>query len=240
MAKHILALANSGGDELIVGVSQEENGDIETPGLTEFLDKAEIAKTVKNYVPSNVIYEVFDFPYNSSEYDSIRGKKFQVLLVEYSEEILPLLAIKAGNNIKANVAYIRSGTESTEANHQQLEHLLNLRIESGYSSSHTLELAEHLEQLKTLYNARKLSRRGLLASALLMENFIGGNSLSEYYSFVEEMIDDKKKRIRKELETSPLTIRSSRARWSLGRPKRCAYLAAPVRGVQAVEKPLHL
>jgi hypothetical protein len=75
---------------------------------------------------------------------------FQVVLVEYTENILPLLSLKEGAGIKANIAYVRDEIESTEANHNQLEHLINLRVESGCSSSYTLELQEHLDQLQIL------------------------------------------------------------------------------------------
>lgn len=200
VSKHILALANSGGGALVLGLNQTDEGNIETVGLTEFKDKVDVAKTARNYVPTNVQYEVFDFSYTESEYPSLKGKMFQVVLVEYFENILPLLSLKEGNGIKGNVAYIREGTESTEANHQQLERLINLRIESGYSSSHTLDLREHLDQLQVLYKARKGNVPWRLESMVAMEGFFG-NSLKEYYQFVEDMISAKESRIRKELGT---------------------------------------
>jgi predicted HTH transcriptional regulator len=151
VSKHILALANSGGRALIIGINQTGAGDMESTGLPELRDKVDIVKTTNKYVPANVNFDILDFSYTESEYQSMKGKMFQVVLVEYSEKILPLLSLKEGNGIKSNVAYIRHGTESTEANHNQLEHLVNLRVESGYSSSHTLELKDHLEQLQKLH-----------------------------------------------------------------------------------------
>jgi predicted HTH transcriptional regulator len=200
VSKHILALANSGGGALVLGLNQTDEGNIETIGLTAFTDKVDVAKTTRKYVPTNVQYEVFDFSYTDSEYPPLKGKMFQVVLVEYSEKFLPLLSLKDGNGIKANVAYVREGTESTEANHEQLEHLINLRIESGYSSTHTLDLREHLDQLQVLYKARKGNDPLRLASMVAMEGFFG-NPLKEYYQFVEHMISAKESRIRKELET---------------------------------------
>jgi predicted HTH transcriptional regulator len=200
VSKHILALANSGGGVLVIGLNQTATGDIEATGLTEFKDKVDIVKTTNKYVPANVSFDIFDFSYTDSEYPSIKGKKFQVVLVEYSEIILPLLSLKEGTNIKSNVAYIRHGTESTEANHDQLEHLVNLRIESGYSSSHTLELKEHLDQLQVLY--KSINNENLFGSSSLaiMERFFG-NPLKEYYQFIENMISSKQLRIKKELDT---------------------------------------
>lgn len=202
VSKHILALANTGGGALVLGLHQTDEGHIEARGLPEFKDKVDIAKTIKKYVPTNVQYEIFDFFYDDSEYPSLKGKKFQVVLVEYSEKFLPVLSLKEGTGISSNVAYIRDGTESIEANHDQLEHLINLRIESGYSSSHTLDLSEHLEQLQILYKARKgqNSLGGEIASLAIMESLFG-NPLKEYYQFVEDIISSKKIRIQKELDT---------------------------------------
>jgi predicted HTH transcriptional regulator len=199
VSKHILALANSGGGALVIGVNQTDAGSIEAKGLTEFKDKVDIIKNTNKFIPANVSFEILDFSYADSEYPSIKGKMFQVVLVEYSEKILPLLSLREGTGIKSNIAYIRHGTESTEANHVQLEHLVNLRIESGYSSSHTLELKEHLDQLQVLYQARK-NKNSFDISSSIMES-VFGNPLKDYYKFVEDMISSKKLRIKRELDT---------------------------------------
>jgi predicted HTH transcriptional regulator len=198
VSKHILALANSGGGALVIGINQTDKGALEVTGLSELKDKVDVFKTTKKYVPARVLYEVLDFSYSDSEYTSLIGKKFQVLLVEYDEKLLPLLSLKEGNGIKANVAYIREGTESAEASHERLEHLINLRIESGYSSSHTLDLYEHLEQLQVLYKARKNKDPMGLTSIPRLEPWF--DPLREYYRFVEDMILSKQLRIRKELD----------------------------------------
>jgi predicted HTH transcriptional regulator len=199
VAKHILALSNSGGGALVLGLHQTSEGNIEVSGLNEIKDKVDIVKIIKKYIPASVHYDIFDFSYIDSEYQALKGKMFQVILVEYSENKLPLLSLKEGAGIKANIAYVRDGTESTEANHNQLEHLINLRVESGYSSSHTLELREHLDQLQTLYKARKEKENFYELSLSSALKSIYGDSLDEYYKFIEELIEYKKKRIRKEL-----------------------------------------
>lgn len=200
VSKHILALANSGGGALVLGLRQTDDGAIETVGLAEFTDKVNVAKTAKKFLPKSVQYEVFDFSYTDSEYQALRGKKFQVVLVEYSKKLLPLLSLKDGDGLRANVAYIRDGTESTEANHEQLEHLIYLRIESGYTSTHTLDLRQHLEQLQALYKARRSKDPWGVLSTAKIESFLG-TPMTEFYEFVEDMISSKKSRIQKELET---------------------------------------
>lgn len=195
VSKHILALANSGGGVLVIGLKQKDTGDIKVIGLTSFKDKTDVIKTTKKYIPENAIYDVLDFSYTDSEYPTLKGKKFQVIVVEYSKKILPLLSLKDGSVIKSHVTYIRHGTESTEASHGQLERLINLRIESGYSSSHALDLQEHLDQLQVLYN----SRENNISHVALLKN-IFGNPMTEYYQFIEDMISSKKSRIQKALD----------------------------------------
>lgn len=199
VSKHILALANSGGGALVLGLRQTDDGVIETIGLTEFTDKADVSKTVKRFLPKNVQYEVFDFFYTESEYQVLKGKKFQVVLVEYSEKLLPLLSLKEGDGVRANVAYVRDGTESVEANHEQLEHLINLRIESGYTSTHTLDLREHLDQLRALYKASRAENSWGILSTATIESFLS-SPMTEYYKCIEDMISSKKLRIQKELD----------------------------------------
>lgn len=196
VAKHILAFGNSGGGAIVVGLSQTENGEIEAPGVSAFVDKADIGKRVKKYLPSGLAYTVLDFHYKTSEYEKIKGKKFQVLLVEYDPKIIPLLSLASGKDISSDTAYVRHQTESVPANHEQLEKLINARIETGYSSTAILDLKEHLEQLKVLYS---MSKNNMNALASLSEQ-IFGNPFSEYHHFIEGLIKLKRQRIIKELE----------------------------------------
>lgn len=49
LAKHILALSNSGGGAIITGVKQNEDGTIESVGSNEIGDKEKITKGIKAY-----------------------------------------------------------------------------------------------------------------------------------------------------------------------------------------------
>ncbi len=76
LAKHILAMANSGGGAIVVGVKQYEDGTVEAIGLTKLVDKSDISKKVAGYIPSTVAIEILDFSYTESEYEKIKGKSF--------------------------------------------------------------------------------------------------------------------------------------------------------------------
>ena len=154
MAKHILALSNSGGGAIIIGVRENDDGENEPIGIDEFSDKEKISKGLAKYFPGEVSWDVFEFKYEESEYPKLKGKKFQVLLVEYNSQYIPFLSLKAGDGIKDNVVYVRRGTSSTEATHDDLQKIINERIETGYSSKYLLTLSEHLQQLKELYDSK--------------------------------------------------------------------------------------
>ncbi|MEH6996467.1 ATP-binding protein, partial [Neobacillus drentensis] len=84
MAKHVLAIANSGGGCIIVGVSQNDEGTISLTGLNEddFLDKADIDNKLANLLPKYLKYRTEDF-YFSRDQQTLSNKRFQVLIIEY-------------------------------------------------------------------------------------------------------------------------------------------------------------
>ncbi|MEK8016882.1 MAG: ATP-binding protein [Candidatus Parabeggiatoa sp.] len=193
LAKHILAFSNTEGGAIIVGIKENDDGTTEPVGINELLDKEKISKGLSKYLPANVLWDVFDFVYEESEYPKLKGKKFQVLLVEYDPQLIPFLCLKAGDGIKENVVYVRSGTTTTEATHDDLQRIVNERIETGYSSKHVLDLSEHLQQLKELYKQKEVpSPFSTLTGAIAM---MGRNRFINYHEFISELIIKKKQKI---------------------------------------------
>jgi hypothetical protein len=72
--------------------------------------------------------DILDFSYEASEYPRLQGKSFQVLLVGYDPTHLPFLAKRDGDDVRNNAVYVRRGTASTEANHEELQRILNRRL----------------------------------------------------------------------------------------------------------------
>lgn len=202
LAKHILAMANSGGGAIVVGVKQSEDNSIEAVGLEKFEDKSDISKKLASYIPSGVALEILDFSYTESEYEKIKGKSFQVLLVEYNPKIIPLLPKKEGDGIRRNAVYVRKGTNTEEANYEDLQELINKRLETGYSTQKSLELSKHLDQLKILDMSRpkNKSRRGdVLGHMQTLAEMFGPHNSSEYDKFLEDLYEKKKKIIEREI-----------------------------------------
>lgn len=89
LAKEILALANSQGGFIVFGVSENEDKSIRIDGLPEIKDKAVVSNGIKNFISSNLKYEIYDFSYNTSEYEALNDKKFQMLVVEDVPQYIP-------------------------------------------------------------------------------------------------------------------------------------------------------
>lgn len=154
LARHILAMANSGGGLIAIGI-QESNGKINPIGLSNVQDKSDIQNKLNKLLPNNLEFEILDFHYEETEYQKIKGKYFQVILISNQVKYLPFLSKNESKSLKKDIVYVRRGTQSVQANYEELQKLFNKRITSEYNSSSELKLEEHLSQLKVLYGQIK-------------------------------------------------------------------------------------
>ena len=215
LAKEILALANSQGGIVVFGVAENEDKSIKIEGLSAIKDKAVISNDVKNFLSSNLKYEVYDFSYTTSEYEALNGKHFQMLVVDDTPEHIPFLAKKESGSLKQNMIYIRRGTSCEIANQEELESLLIRRINYMHPlNGEPLSLEEHLKQLKVLYeNIEKVKvyytnpfsgvLKGLVGSIWGHPQKSERNPLypdEEYEQFISRMIADKKNKIERVLD----------------------------------------
>lgn len=190
VARHVLALANSGGGCMVIGVAEQDGGSADPVGLTEFVDKADIASSIDSFLPSSLECETLNFEYNDSEYAALKGKKFQVLVVEDKPEELPFLAEKDGKDITAKTVYVRKGTSSRSAAHADLQRLINRRIETGHSSSPAMELDEHLDHLRVLYGAISKVHTRSFASTFADLAQLGTSTRERNSAYPDETFDD--------------------------------------------------
>lgn len=213
LAKHILGMANSGGGCIVAGVQDES---LEPTGLTQLEDKTIIFNGVKNYVPPQLLdhIEVVTFTYSAAEYPQIAGKSFQVLFVDYDKRHLPFVSLRGGSSIRANTIYIRRGPSTEEANHVELQQVINARLETGYSSTKELDLQTHFDQLKILFqqidrNLIKSSKNNLLGLTVMAIAKLAQSIETEpnphyptedFSAFVVRLIRLKKQRIEQELD----------------------------------------
>lgn len=153
LAKEMISIANYGGGIIIFGVYENEDKSHDPKGLDALRDKAEVANDIKKYISDHLKYEIYDFEYNSAEYEPLKGKKFQMLVVEDTPEFLPLLPKSDSDSIKKNQIYIRRGTSCEIANEAEIEQIIHRRINYTYpQTGKPLDLTEHLKQLQILYS----------------------------------------------------------------------------------------
>lgn len=207
MAKHILAIANSGGGCIIIGVKENADGTWNLDGIDKIEDKATISNSIKKYVPQKLKYNVQDFFFEESEYGKLKGNKYQVIIVPSETEYLPFMSLQEGVGIKKNAIYCRRGTSSEEATYEELQEILNRRIETGYSTASEIQLEEHLAQLKVLYgNIDKYyypnSPFNLNITGRLFGEPVENPDYpkEDYVHFIKKAIERKKKRIERVLD----------------------------------------
>lgn len=210
IAKTILSLANYGGGGIIIGVNQKKDNSFECGGIDKFKDKAQLDSEISKYIPSNLTYGLYDFNYDNSDYEQLKNKKFQILIVEDEAKKLPFISVSEGTNIEKNVIYIRSGTECIKANNEQLQKILDRRIKT-YHISEKIRIEEHIEQLKILYNSLKTTKSinpltSSFLSIVTALKFTATVEKSEFYpkedfeEFIFNCIEKKKKRITIEMD----------------------------------------
>lgn len=219
LAKEMISIANMGGGIIFFGIHENEDKTFSYDGIEEIKDKARISDEIKNLISTDLKYDIYDFVYDSSEYDKLAHHNYQMLEIEDNPKFLPFMAKKDSGDLKGNRIYIRRGTSIEEANQEEIAKLISSRINAEYpDSGKTLNLNEHLEQLKILYNKinsmisyYKGGISDYLASVMIgvSNNSIIGQRVSEknplypdenYEDFILRMIEAKKKKIERELD----------------------------------------
>lgn len=137
VARHILGMGNVGGGCIVLGVKEEPNQTLVPVGLDSFHDKADIGKGVSKFLPHDLFdaVETVDFNYSETEYAKIAGMKFQVVFVSPDMRKSPFVCCSEGKKISRSVIYIRREAATEPASHDEIQQLLNDRIETNYSSS---------------------------------------------------------------------------------------------------------
>lgn len=152
LAKIILAMANSRGGIIIVGVEEQSEGDLVPTGLESFRDKADINNDIAKYISPNLDYEIFDFAYESSDYALMENKKFQMVVVHDTPERLPFISLSETTGFEKDCIYVRRGTKCEKATSSEIEKILDAKISVLFKETSDLTLEEHLHQLKRLYD----------------------------------------------------------------------------------------
>lgn len=214
VAKHILAMANKHGGAIVFGVEEINTNVFQPCGLSKSLDITDIEKKIRPYFPRELQPIVHFVPicFNEDELDdNIKGRHFLVVIIDYEPRYVPFVAAKESDKLRKDYIYIRRNRASEPINHDELQEVLNKRIDTQHSTTTERELREHLDELKELYGhiPRNISKvishtpsifESTLKNTILMlgetkyENIPNPNYPEEdYEKFVKRIIEIKKK-----------------------------------------------
>ncbi|WP_298912818.1 RNA-binding domain-containing protein [uncultured Nostoc sp.] len=191
-------MANKSGGAVIFGVEEKkEDNSFNSKGLSDLNDKTDFKNKLEKYLPSQLDFEVIDFSYEESEYPKLKGKRFRVVIIEYNPRYIPFLPKKDSDKIKRSHIFIRHNNSTINAEYEHLQDILNRRVETTYSSTTEMSLAEHLAQLKELYSMIQKNQLGLNLGLHFLENtYLTQKNpyypKEEYDAFISRMISVKK------------------------------------------------
>ncbi len=199
IARHILGFANSGGGVIVIGMAQgADDNSLQPIGLKSILDKADIDKGIRKFIPYGLMYEVLDFSYTASEYPALIGKIFQVLIIEDDPTHLPYVCCSDGQGIRNAAIYVRHGTNTEEANNDELQTIINRRVETGHSTQGEIDLQNHLYELRALYTSIQNYHFQMGSLISRVANKIDPNYPREDFDeFIAKAIQKKKRLIEK-------------------------------------------
>lgn len=97
---------------------------------------------------------LLDFDYADATYAPLCGKQIQVLAIHDLPEFIPFVCEeewhKDDDHVRRGAIYVRSGTNTREGNYDQVQRLLNRRIEAIAPQSSTNHVKRDLDQLRLL------------------------------------------------------------------------------------------
>jgi predicted HTH transcriptional regulator len=195
LARHMLGFANSGGGCLVIGIAENEDNSFDSMGLSRFEDKTDIENGVQKFLSTQLKFEILNFEFDASEYPKIVGKKFQVLFVEDEPRYIPFIAMADGESIRKAAIYIRRGTKTQEVDYEELQNILNRRLETNYSTSREFELDRELADLEVLYRKLTDSQREQFSMSSIFATMAGWHESERFDDFLSRMLSIKKQRI---------------------------------------------
>lgn len=149
LAKHILAMANTEGGIICFGVEEIDEENLKPIGLETLDDTTKIQEKLDKYLPHELKYGIHIIIYeNAVEWDELKNKKFLLIDIEFTPENIPFLPMKEKGNMYKTDIYCRKNSSSKKCEYDDLNEILNKRIQTNVSNSLS---SRDLEDLYLLY-----------------------------------------------------------------------------------------
>ena len=152
LAKHILAMANKNGGAIVFGVEEIKANQFSPCGLSNSFDITDIEKKLGTYISKKLETSIIPINFKGENDPEFKDKSFLIFIIKYNPRYVPFISLKAGENIKKDTIYIRRNRASEPVNYDELQEILNNRIDTEYSATDERKLIEQLEELKELYS----------------------------------------------------------------------------------------
>lgn len=180
LAKLIIAMANKQGGVVIFGLKEIEPNVFEPVGIENNLEPTDLEKQLSKYLSRELIKLISIVPttYSESEYEKLKSKTFISLIVEYNPMYIPLMPLKDGKAISKKTIYIRKHRATEPANYDDIQDILNRKIETEYSSSSERNLREHIDELKELYSYLDREIKGYYKASKLGESLLNSMGMA--------------------------------------------------------------
>lgn len=172
LAKHIIAMANSGGGIITFGIEEDENN-ILTPLGIEIKDKTEIKEKLSNFIPNSLDYELHVFQYEDEvEWKKLKNKNFLLITVNYNPKKIPFLSKKDYKNIKRHEVYCRKNSSSKIVTYEDIQEILEKRVANSENTLYENDLEEDLNQLQILTSYLVFPKSLLFTQNILFKDIV--------------------------------------------------------------------
>ncbi len=210
VAQILMGMGNCGGGCILIGIA-EKDGNLEPKGIQEKIyDPSDFIKKICKYFPDSIAVKIqlLNFFYDNDVYGKLRNKKFQMIILNIEDDKIPIVCECESKIFKKGDIFIRRGTNTEKVNYEELQSLLDRRIEATKAQLTDEGLSEQLKQLKILYDAIPTVINKFSYSALMQSPFawqILGKEKNKVYpeksyeEFLVDMIQMKQEKIQKYL-----------------------------------------
>ena len=156
LAKHIIAMANSGGGIITFGIEEDENN-ILTPLGIEIKDKTEIKEKLSNFIPNALDYELHVFQYEDEvEWKKLKNKNFLLITVNYNPKKIPFL----------------KNSSSKIVTYEDIQEILEKRVANSENTLYENDLEEDLNQLQILTSYLVFPKSLLFTQNILFKDIV--------------------------------------------------------------------